>query len=125
MAYYWFFMLSIPVGFLLTSHFLHYKKRYFWFDYIAIFLLPAVTLILLYRAEGVHVLYIFLFWAFMGPFGESIIGRTYLKILGRHLWIYEKFPIASRTTSWLSVPFWAFVGLGIWATNQVINYYLK
>ena len=125
MAYLWIYVLSIPVGYLLTSHFLHYKKKYFWYDYAAIFFLPGTAFGLLYFAEGVKVLYVLFFWVVFGPMIEMMLGHTYLKLMGRHLWIYEKFPFSNRTTSWLSLPFWAFGGLGMWALNRVLDIYFK
>lgn len=125
MAYLWIYVLSIPVGYLLTSHFLHYKKKYFWYDYAAIFLLPAMAFALLYEAEGKKILYVFVFWVVFGPLLEILVGQTYLSLTGRHLWVYEKLTISNRTTSWLSVPFWAFGGLGMWALNRVLDIYFK
>ncbi len=125
MHYYWIYLFSIPLGFLFTSHFLHYKKRYFWYEYAAVFLLPSFSLFLLYNAVGLKIFFIFLFWSVAGPLLEALVGKTYLGIRGRHLWIYQTMPIFNRTTSWLSVPFWAFAGLGIWAMNRVLEYLIK
>ncbi len=80
---------------------------------------------LLYFAEGIKVLYVLLFWVVFGPLLEMLVGQTYLALTGRHLWIYEKLPISNRTTSWLSIPFWAFGGLGMWAINRVLDIYIR
>ncbi len=125
MTYHWIYIFSIPIGYLLTSHFLHYKKKYFWYDYAAIFLLPGVALGLLYTAEGAKVFQVLAFWVICGPVLEIIMGQTYLKLMGRHLWVYEKLPISNRTSSWLSIPFWAFGGLGMWAINRVLDIYIR
>ncbi len=125
MTYYWVYLFSIPVGFLLTSHFLHYKKKYFWYEYLAVFMLPLVCLLLLYKSEGNVVISVFVFWSLCGIFLEAMVGMTYLRIRGKHLWVYEKYPLFNRTTSWLAVPFWAFVGSGTWAINRVMDSLVK
>ncbi|MEK7618045.1 MAG: hypothetical protein AAB410_02770 [Patescibacteria group bacterium] len=79
----------------------------------------------LFKVEGMKIFAIFFFWSIFGPLLEALVGKTYLGIRGRHLWLYEKFPLLNRTTSWLSVPFWAFAGSGIWAMNIVLENFLK
>lgn len=122
---YFFYILSVPIGFLFTAHFLRLKKKLFFLEYTLIFLLPFFSAYLLYRIDGVRVLIIFLAWLILGPFLESMIGYTYLWITGRHLWLYERYPVFNRTTSLLSAPFWAFAGLGMWAFNELLKVWIK
>jgi hypothetical protein len=75
--------------------------------------------------RGGVVILVFLAWLILGPFLEATIGYTYLNITGKHLWIYERYGILNRTTSYLSAPFWAFAGLGTWALNELIKIWAK
>jgi hypothetical protein len=104
---------------------LHNDKKYFWYDYLALFILPGYTLYLLYRNVGGIVLWVFFFWVVFGPILEFVVGKSYLNLKGKHLWVYEKLPLFNKTTSWLSIPYWAFAGLGIWAANQVLTQWLR
>jgi hypothetical protein len=52
-------------------------------------------------------------------------GGSNLNITGKHLWIYERYGILNRTTSYLSAPFWAFAGLGVWSLNELIKIWAK
>lgn len=123
--FYWIYILSVPFGFLFTSHFLRLKKKYFWHEYVLLFVLPGLASAFLYVIDGVRVLIVFFTWFALGPFLEAMIGYTYLGVTKKHLWIYERFSMLNRTTSILSAPFWAFAGLGVWAFNELIRIYVK
>jgi len=121
MLYLWLYLLSIPLGFLFTSRLVRAKKKYFWYDYFLLFVLPLISLGVLLITQGIVVIFIFLIWTVLGPLFEAMLGYAYIHATGKHLWLYEKFPIFNRTTSWLVVPFWAFCGLGIWAMYQIFT----
>lgn len=123
--YYFFYILSVPIGFLLTTHYLRLKKKLFFVEYCLIFLLPTASAYLLFRLDGFRVVLVFFSWLILGPFLEALVGYTYLSITQKHLWIYERYAIFNRTTSYLSAPFWAFAGLGMWAFNELIRIYLQ
>ena len=121
------YLLSVPIGFLLTAYFLRHNqnKIYFWYDYAALFILPTATFYLLYKNIGPVVIVIFLAWIIFGPLLEATVGWAYLGIRGKHLWVYERYPILNKTSSWLTLPFWAFAGLGIWSVNQLLSSFFR
>jgi hypothetical protein len=123
--YYFFYILSVPIGFLLTAHFLRMKKKLFFVEYALVFLLPLGSAYFLYKLDGFRVIVVFFSWLVLGPFLEALVGYTYLGITNRHLWIYERYSILNRTTSYLSAPFWAFAGLGMWAFNELLKVWVK
>lgn len=123
--YYFFYILSVPIGFLFTTHYLRLKKKLFFVEYFLIFLLPTASAYLLFKLDGIRVAVVFFSWLILGPFLEALVGYTYLGITKKHLWVYERYAILNRTTSYLSAPFWAFAGLGMWAFNELIRVYLK
>jgi hypothetical protein len=114
------YVLSVPLGFLLTSKFLHLKKKYFWFEYAAIFLIPTVVLSVMYLTQGKKILVLFFIFCLAGTLAEAVVGYTYLNMTGKHLWVYEKYPIFNRTTSLLSIPFWGFVSVAMYSIQKVI-----
>jgi hypothetical protein len=119
------YILSVPAGLLLTSYYLGVKKKLFFAEFFLIFTVPLISSYFLYLYEGGVVILVFLEWFLLGPFLEAIIGYTYLNITGKHLWIYERYGILNRTTSYLSAPFWAFAGLGVWSLNELIKIWAK
>lgn len=119
------YIISVPIGFLLTSHFIRLRKKLFFVEYLLIFVIPTACAALLYRVDGVRVLVVFFAWLILGPFLEAMIGITYLQMTGKHLWVYERYSIINRTSSWLSAPFWAFAGLGTWSLNEFIKIWVK
>lgn len=91
--YYFFYILSVPIGFLLTTHFLRLKKKLFFVEYSLVFLLPLLCAYLLYIVDGLRVIIVFFSWLILGPFLEALVGYTYLGITRKHLWIYERYSI--------------------------------
>lgn len=119
------YILSVPIGLLLTSHFLRLKKKLFFVEFFLIFTVPIICGYFLYSYDGGVVVLVFLAWLLLGPLLEACLGYSYLNMTGKHLWIYEKYGKLNRTTSYLSAPFWAFAGLGVWSLNELIKIWAK
>ena len=102
-----------------------HKKRYFWYEYFGLFVFPlAVTAALAYAA-GIIAWVILIVWCVVGPLLESSAGFSYLWLTGRHLWVYERAPLFHRTTSYLIIPFWGFMGVVFWAVERFIATAIK
>lgn len=119
------YILAVPSGLLLTSHFIRLRKKLFFLEFFLIFIIPLISAFVLYLNHGFIVILVFLAWLILGPFLEAILGHTFLNMTGKHLWVYERYTLFNRTTSYLSAPFWAFAGLGTWALNELIRIWAK
>ena len=125
MGIFWAYIAFIIIGFYLASRFLHFRKKYFWFEYLAIFLIPSLVLFMMYLSLGLKIIVAFLLFCLIGPLAEIMVGMLYYKVFGKHLWIYEKFPICNRTTSLLSIPFWGFVCVVMYMMQQLVFFIFK
>lgn len=115
------FIFSMPLGFFITFRFFNFKRGFSWLEFILSFSLPGLALYYLYLQEGAIVLISYFIFCIIGPLAESLVGITYLKLSGEHLWIYERYPLFNRTTSFLSIPYWGFVGTGVLAIEKFLK----
>lgn len=104
---------------------MHLKQKYFWYEYVAIFVIPMLVLAIMCWSFGLKMLLAYLLFCVIGPMAEIMVGMTYLKIFGKHLWVYEKFPVFNRTTSLLSIPFWGFVCIVMYMMQLLLFSVLK
>lgn len=102
------------IGMALAHHYSHHSTRFFWREYLSIIAPVLLGLVGLYFLVGIKVLYVFLFFSFFGPLIEWLFGRVYHSIVGSHLWIYERYALPGRYTSWLTMPIWGAGIVVIW-----------
>ncbi len=121
MINYLLFIACIPVGFFLDTVFMRAGNGFGWAKYFFIFLIPTIGLINLCLYDGPKILVFFLVMCVIGPLSEATVGLTYLRVAGRHLWLYERLPLFNRTTSYLSILFWGFVSTGVYCVERVVS----
>ncbi len=119
------FVLFLPLNFLLLSKTMPHKKKFFWYEYVGLFILPVFVVAALSYVHGRIIWTLFFIWLIAGPFFEALVGFTHLFLTGKHLWVYEKLPLFRRTTSYLSAPFWALAGTVFYAVERFISQVLK
>lgn len=83
------FIIISLVGFYLAYLYGRRTKRFRWREYIAIIILPLLSVVLLGCLLNQKILGLFLISAFIGFIFEYIVGLTYYKTLNKRLWIYE------------------------------------
>jgi hypothetical protein len=120
MAHYVFFLIISPLIFLLSASFLSFKKKYFWYEYIGLFLLPLFIVYLSFFAEGYLMVMVFFSFCVAGPLVEAIAGNVILHFSGKHLWLYEAHPLFNKTTSLVCVPFWGLAGTVFFSVDRLI-----
>lgn len=104
-----YFYLAINiVGFFFVYLYGRHTKKFLWKEYFAILVPPIVGLFGLVSFMGLTPLYVFAVSSLIGPIIEWSVGLMFHKILGAHLWIYERYPLPGRYTSWLTIPLWGF-----------------
>lgn len=118
---YLYYLSACPLIFLLSAKFLRVRKKYFWYEYLALFLLPLIAMVLMSYSIGSAIIWVFFIFCIVGPLIEALAGYTILWMTGKHLWLYESHPIFNRTTSIISIPFWGFAGTVFYSIDRLIG----
>lgn len=105
--YYFTFVL---IGLFLAYLYGRHTKNFLWREYFAILAFPLLGIIGLVLKLGWVPLKIFVAASLIGPILEWLVGFFYHKTMGSHLWLYERYPLPGRYTSWLTLPIW---GMGL------------
>jgi hypothetical protein len=90
-------------GFYLAYLYGRKTKHFRWNEYIAIIILPIISIFLFGCFIDVKIFTLFLVSSFLGFFLEYLLGLTYHKALGKRLWKYDRFSVQGYT-SLLSIP---------------------
>jgi hypothetical protein len=122
---YLYFVIFLPINFLLLAKFMPHRKSYFWYEYFGLFCLPLLVTVALSYSAGWIAWVIFIVWCIIGPIFEACVGYTYLWLAGKHLWVYERAPLFNKTTSYLSILFWGFAGVVFWAVQRFVTIVLR
>jgi hypothetical protein len=85
-------------------------KRFELKEYVALLIVPTLTIIWLTFDYGIVIIYIYLLSAVAGFILEWSLGWAYHHALGARLWMYERLSL-SGYTSWLAIPFWGIAGI--------------
>src|SRR3989338_6272506 len=101
-----YYLLFIIGGMILAYFYGRHTKKFLWREYLAMFALPLLGIIFFTYYIGINVLVVFILGVIILPVLEWIFGFTYYKILGSHLWVYERYSWRGRHTSWLTLPVW-------------------
>lgn len=115
-----YYSLSIILGFMVVYLFRPRVKKFSWREYVTLFMGPLIGLILVIRNLGYLPLYIFILGALGLTLTEWMVGFIYNKIMGSHLWIYERYSFPGRYTSLLSMPIWGFGAVLLWLIFRII-----
>lgn len=101
----------VILGFILAARYGRSTKKFLWREYFALLVAPAVGLVGLIILFGTKPLFAFITLALIGPASEWLLGFMYHKTLGTRLWLYERYCLPGRYTSWLTIPMWGFAGI--------------
>jgi hypothetical protein len=102
------------VGTALASHYVRHSRRFFWKEYSTILIPILLGLLGLIFLVGIKILWVFLVSCIVVPFLEWCLGWVYRHITGSHLWIYERYALPGRYTSWLTIPIWGGAFVVLW-----------
>jgi hypothetical protein len=120
MSAFWFFILFlfllVFIEILLSKWYqrLFKKKqvtsRYSWSRYIFFLLFPLLAFLFAPNIRNWEYVKVFAIAAFLGTFGEWLLGFCYHTVVGQRLWTYHRFGIMGYT-SLLVIPLWGIVGV--------------
>lgn len=113
-----YYFLLILIGFALAYRYGRYTKQFLWREYAAMLAFPLLGIAGLIFLLGMSPFYIFSVGLFAGPVLEWLIGFFYHKIMGARLWVYERYPLPGRYTSWLTIPIWGFGLVLLWLVTR-------
>ncbi len=106
------YFLIFIIGLLFACLYGRSTRRFRWSEYVALFLLPFISLFWLIFKYGPIILILYLTSAVSGMIIEGLVGWAYHETLSSKLWEYKRFPISKHGyTSWLTLPFWGFIGI--------------
>jgi len=106
------FLSIFITGLLLACWYGRSTKHFRWSEYVALFILPLLSLIWLIFKYGAVILAIYIASAICGTLLEWLTGWAYHKTIASKLWEYKRFPVPTAGyTSWLTLPFWGFTGI--------------
>jgi hypothetical protein len=114
------FILISLLGFYLAYLYGRKTKRFRWSEYIAIIILPILSILALGYFIDVKIITLFVISSFAGFFLEYIAGLAYYKTLNRRLWTYGKFSIQGHS-SLLSIPLWGIVSVMFWFIAKMVG----
>lgn len=114
------FILIILVGFYLAYLYGRKTKKFRWTEYIAIIILPIISIFIFAYLIDIKIINLFIISSFVGFALEYILGLTYHKTLNKRLWVYDRFSIQGYT-SLLSIPLWGIGGITWWFLIKMIG----
>lgn len=123
MNHYLYYLIFSPIIFWLNASFLSFKKKYFWYEYFALFALPLIVLYFMSLATGYEIILVFVISCLVGPVIEISGGYAIKHFTGKHLWLYESHPIFNRMTSLTAVPFWGLAGTVFYSVDRLIIFF--
>ena len=109
-----YYFLFIAAGFFFAYLYGKKTKRFLWREYIALLAAPLLGIIGLTLFMGIPPLLVFFTGLVVGPLLEWFVGWLYHRVLGIRLWIYERYPLPGRYTSYLTIPMWGFGIVFLW-----------
>ncbi len=112
--------LFITLGFLFAYLFRTKARGFSWQEYSILFFGPFLGLLYVVYTLGNLPLFIFAIGSIGLTLTEWIVGFIYHKVMGSHLWIYERYSLPGRYTSFLSVPIWGFGAVLLWLIFRTI-----
>jgi len=114
------FILIILVGFYLAYLYGRKTKRFRWSEYIAIIILPIISIFAFAYLIDIKIITVFVVSSFVAFSLEYILGLTYHKTLNKRLWTYDKFSVQGYT-SLLSIPLWGIGGVTFWFLIKMLG----
>ena len=114
-----FFVINI-FGFYIAYLYGRKTKRFRWSEYVALFIFPFSTVLVIAYLNGPRIIAFFLISAFVGFTLEYILGLSYEKTLNSRLWEYKRYSIGGYT-SMLTLPFWGVAGVVFWFLAKVVG----
>lgn len=114
-----FYIAFIFGGFSLAYLYGRQTKRFLWREYIALLTGPLAGVGGLMYFYGAKPLFVFVAGMIFGPVLEWGMGFWYRKVMGAHLWIYERYPLPGRHTSYLTLPIWGAGVVLLWLIVRV------
>lgn len=114
------FILIMLVGFYLAYLYGRKTKRFRWSEYIAIIILPIISIFVFAYLIDMKILIFFIMSCFVGFILEYILGLTYHKTLNKRLWVYDRFSIQGYT-SLLTIPIWGIAGVAGWFLAKIVG----
>lgn len=112
------YFLVIITSFALAYLYGRHTKNFLWKEYIAMLAMPLIGVAGIIFWVGTSALYVFVFGVLIGPLLEWMMGFVYYKILGKRLWVYERYPLPGRHTSYLTIPIWGIGFLLLWLVSK-------
>jgi len=109
-----YYLVLIIVGFFFAYLYGRHTEKFLWREYSALLAAPVLGVGGLTALLGVKPLLIFITASLIGPLLEWLVGFTYHRIMGAHLWVYERYPLPGRYTSYLTIPMWGFAIELLW-----------
>lgn len=110
----YFYIILLLVGYHLAYLYGRHTKKFLWREYIALLVAPTVIFILVAVSNGIKAVYVFASGCLLGMPLEHMLGFAYKKIMGAHLWVYERYPTPGQFTSYLTIPIWGFAFVLVW-----------
>ncbi|GEM_PF-5351932 len=96
------------------------RQGFSWKEYSILFFGPFAGLIFVIYTLGSRPFFIFLIGSIGLTLVEWMTGFVYHKVMGSRLWIYERYSLPGRYTSFLSVPIWGFGAVLLWLIFRMI-----
>lgn len=114
------FILITLTGFYLAYLYGRKTKQFRWSEYIAIIVLPIISIFAFAYFIDIKIISLFVISSFFGFVLEYIAGLTYHKTLNKRLWVYDRFSIQGYT-SLLSIPLWGIGGVILWFVSKMVG----
>jgi uncharacterized membrane protein len=108
------------LGFYLAYLYGRKTKQFRRRGYIAIIILPIMSVIALAYFIDFKILYLFIASLFVGFGLEYLLGLTYHKTLNEKLWEYKRLSV-NGYSSLLSIPIWGIAGVIFWFISKLVG----
>lgn len=109
-----YYLLFVAIGARLAYLYGKNTKIFLWKEYWALMASPMLGVIGLTFFFGIKPIEMFVLGMILLPILEWSTGKAYHAVLGSRLWVYERYPLPGRYTSWLTLPIWGAAMVLLW-----------
>jgi uncharacterized membrane protein len=108
------------MGFYLAYLYGRRTKKFRWREYIAIIILPIISIFIFAYFIEIKIISFFLISSFLGFIWEYLVGLIYHRIFDERLWTYNRLNIHGYT-SLLVIPLWGIAGVLCWFLSKMVG----
>jgi hypothetical protein len=108
------------IGFYLAYLYGRRIKQFRWRGYIAMIILPIISIFIFAYFINIKIISFFLISSFLGFIWEYLVGLMYHRTFNERLWKYDRLNIHGYT-SLLTIPLWGIAGVVCWFLSKMVG----